>query len=79
MSTGIIQRRLQHLRVSCDPADLPPESACACERCVDAVQPREWKDLLPSVPEAELVQTHCTSSVDLAVLVELVVGKDDLA
>merc|ERR1712086_1105069 len=33
--------------------------------------PREW-DLLPSVPVVELVQGHCTSQVDLAVLGELV-------
>ena len=35
--------------------------------------PREW-DLLPSVPVVELVQGHCTSQVDLAVLGELVAG-----
>jgi len=42
---------------------------------VDTVQPREWEDLLPSVPEVELVQAHYTSPVGLAVLVELVAGK----
>ena len=75
MITGIIQPRSQHLRVSCGPVGLPLESASACERCVDTVQPREWEDLLPSVPEVELVQAHYTSPVDLAVLVELVAGK----
>ena len=52
-----------------------PSSLPLRVNAVDTVQPREWEDLLPSVPEVELVQAHYISLVDLAVLVELVAGK----